>query len=159
MNAQTIFIETLWGGVFAGSLAIRLTAPKRYLAATFLAGAAGRFVYDILRAANRTEALSTGLGAMAVVLVARIAFAGRESWPVVVISGVLPFAAGKTLVSATWHLLELGSLEGAAHDKALQAVNADAGEVIIVSAAIVAGASLGLILMRLIRREELFETA
>ena len=159
MNPQTILIETLWGGVFAASLAIRLTAPKRYLVMSFLAGAAGRFVYDLLKAAGRTEALAIGLGAMTVVLVARVAFVGRESWPVVVISGVLPFAAGKTLVRATWHLLELGSLEGDAHTKALAAVNADAGEVVILSAAIVAGTTLGLILMRLIRREELFEAA
>jgi len=159
MNAQTILIETLWGGVFAGSLAIRLTAPRRYLVMSFLGGAAGRFVYDILRVANRSEALATGLGAMAVVLVARMAFVGRESWPVVVISGVLPLAAGKAMVKAMWHLLELGSLEGEAHQKAIQAANADAGEVIIISAAIAAGASIGLILMRFIRKEELFEAA
>ena len=45
MNLQTIAINTLWGGVFAGSLAVRLTAPRRYLVTSFLAGAAGRFVF------------------------------------------------------------------------------------------------------------------
>ena len=159
MNLQTIAINTLWGGVFAGSLAVRLTAPRRYLVTSFLAGAAGRFVFDILKTLNNTEALATGMGAMAVVLVARLAFAGRESWQVVVISGVLPLAAGSAMVRAMWHLLELGSLQGEAHAKAIEASTADASQVVVVSAAIVAGATIGLILMRLLRREELFERA
>lgn len=159
MNAATMSIETLWGGVFAASLSVRLTAPRRFFVTSFLAGAAGRLACDALITLRLSMAMATAAGAAVVVFIAMLAFQAREAWPVIIISGVLPLAAADAMVKAIWHLMTLPSLEGDAYAQAIKAVGSDTSAVVVTSAAIAAGVSFGIVMMRLFRREELFEEA
>ena len=93
-------------------MATLLTAPPRYLVATFVCGLAGRLVRDLLTGWGMGPNWSTVLAAAAVVLVA-VAFIRRQQVsPVVLVCGVLPLGSAVAMFNAILELMKLSTAQG-----------------------------------------------
>jgi uncharacterized membrane protein YjjB (DUF3815 family) len=157
MDLLGIFMNSLWAGLFAGSLGILLTAPPRYIAPAFLSGFAGNFARDVFMSWGMSQNWSTAVAAAAVVLVAVVVIRRHVVSPVVLISGVLPLGAAVAMFNAIIELMKVSSLKGEALSGASVALSANTGKVLTTSLAIALGLGTGMAIVRLFRREEVRE--
>jgi uncharacterized membrane protein YjjB (DUF3815 family) len=157
MNLLEIFTNSLWAGLFAGSLGILLTAPPRYIAPAFLSGFAGNFARDVFMSWGMSQNWSTAVAAAVVVLVAVAVIQRHVVSPVVLISGVLPLGAAVAMFNAIIELMKVSSLKGEALSGASVALSANTGKVLTTSLAIALGLGTGMAIVRLFRREEVRE--
>src|SRR5688572_16876509 len=93
MNLLELALPSLWAALFATGLAVRLTAPVRYLVPTFLCGFVGRAMRDVSMASGLSLGWATVIAAAAVVLVAVTMVRRHRVSPVVLVCGVLPLGA------------------------------------------------------------------
>jgi uncharacterized membrane protein YjjB (DUF3815 family) len=157
MDLLGIFMNSLWAGLFAGSLGILLTAPPRYIAPAFLCGFAGNFSRDVFMSWGMSQNWSTAVAAAVVVLVAVAVIRRHVVSPVVLISGVLPLGAAVAMFNAIIELMKVSSLKGEALSGASVALSANTGKVLTTSLAIALGLGTGMAIVRLFRREEVRE--
>ena len=156
MQVEPIVVNTIAAGISAMCLAILLTAPPAHLLSTFFCGFAGRLTRDLLLMAGWRSGWATVLAAVAVVLVGTAILRRREVSPVVIISGVLPLGATSSMFTAIVHLMRVANLEGEELSKVSDALIADAGRVFTTSMAIAAGIGVGIVAMRIMRREQVW---
>ena len=158
MDLSMILINSLWCGLFAAAMATLLTAPPRYLAATFVCGLAGRLVRDLLTGWGMGPNWSTVLAAVAVVMVA-VAFIRRQHVsPVVLVCGVLPLGSALAMFNAILELMKLSTAQGDALSAASAAFTSNLAKVFVGAAAIAMGIGVGMALMRLFTRREPLES-
>lgn len=158
MDLPVMLINSLWGGLFATAMAILLTAPPRYLVATFVCGMAGRLVRDLLTGWGVGANWSTVVAAATVVLVA-VAFMRRQQVsPVVLICGVLPLGSALAMFNTILELMKLSTAQGDALSAASVAFTANLAKVFVGTAAIAMGIGVGMAIMRLFTRREPLES-
>ena len=102
-----ILLNSLWAGLSGTALAVLLTAPSAYLAATFCCAFAGRLVRDVLTASGAGPNWSIALAAAVVVLVAVAVIRRHRASPVVLICGVLPLGAAGAMFNMIFELMKL----------------------------------------------------
>ena len=154
MDLPAIGMSSLWAALFATGLGILLTAPTRYLVATFLCGFAGISVRDVIRGLGLTQNWATVIAAAIVVVVAVVITRRHRVSPVVLICGVLPLGATVAMFKLIIALMQVSSLTGEALSGASVALTANLGKVFTTSLAIVLGLGAGLAIASLFRREE-----
>jgi uncharacterized membrane protein YjjP (DUF1212 family) len=157
MNIPAILFSSLWSGLFAGGMGLLLTAPVRYVFPAFFCGFAGRFARDALMSWGLTQNWSTVVAAAVVVLVAVVIIRGHVVSPVVLISGVLPLGASMAMFHAILELMKVSSLQGEALSGASVALSANAGKAFTTSLAIALGLGAAMAVLRLFRREKVWE--
>ena len=154
MDLSMILINSLWCGLFAAAMATLLTAPPRYLVATFVCGLAGRLVRDLLTGWGMGSNWSTVLAAVAVVMVA-VAFIRRQHVsPVVLVCGVLPLGSALAMFNAILELMKLSTAKGDALNAATMAFTSNLAKVFVGTLAIAVGIGLGMAILRLFIRHE-----
>jgi uncharacterized membrane protein YjjB (DUF3815 family) len=154
MDFSTILLNSLWAALFATGLGILLTAPFRYIVATFLCGLAGRFVRDVLMGWGMSQNWSTVVAAAVLVLVAVAMVRHHRISPVVLICGVLPLGAAVAMFNVIFELMKVSSLKGEALSAASVALSANTGKVFTGTLAIALGLGAGVAIIRLFKREE-----
>jgi uncharacterized membrane protein YjjB (DUF3815 family) len=157
MGLLEILIDSLWAGLFAGGLGIVFTAPPRYLVPAFLCGFAGRFARDVLMSWGLTQNWSTVVAAAVLVLVAVAMVRGHVVSPVVLVSGLIPLGAALAMFKAIMALMQVSSLQGEALREASDVLSANAGKVFTTTLAIALGLAVGIAIVRLARREKVWE--
>jgi uncharacterized membrane protein YjjB (DUF3815 family) len=157
MGIMTMFINSLWSGLFAGTLGFIFTAPLRYIAPTIFSGFAGRFVRDAFMSWGMSQNWSTAVAAAVVVLVAVAIIRRDDASPVVLISGILPLGASVAMFNAITSLMKVSSFSGEALSQASIALSANIGKVFTTSLAIALGLAAGIVIARLFRGEKLEE--
>lgn len=157
MDLSVIILNSLWAGLFAGGLGILFTAQHRYIAPAFLGGFAGRLARDALMSRGMSQNWSTAVAAALVVLVAAAIVRRHAVSPVVLISGVLPLGATVAMFNAIVDLIKVSSFKGEALSGASIALTANIGKVFTTSLAIALGLGAGMAIVRLFRREEVWE--
>lgn len=153
MDLLAIFMNSLWGGLFAGGQGVLLTAPRRYILPAFLCGFAGRFARDVFISWGMSQNWSTAVGAAVVVLVAVAVIQRHVVSPVVVISGVLPLGAAVAMFNAIIDLMKVSSLKGEALSEVSITLSANMGKVFTTSLAIALGLAVGIAIVRFFKRE------
>jgi len=156
MDLSTIFVNSLWAGLFAGSLSILFTAPLRYVPATLFCGFAGRCVRNVLMIYGLTQNWSTVIAAAVVALVAVAMIRGNAVCPVMLVAGVIPLGATVAMFNAIIELMKVSSLSGEALSASSVVLNANVGKVFTTSLAISLGLGIGMAVVRLLRREEVW---
>ncbi len=154
MDIITMLINSLWSGLFAGTLGFILTAPARYIAPTFFCGFLGRFARDLFASLGVSRNWSTAIASAVVVLVAMAIIRGHRVSPVVMICGILPLGAAVAMFNTIIELMRVSSLNGEALSKASVALSANMGKVFTTSLAIALGLAAGIAIIRFLRREE-----
>jgi uncharacterized membrane protein YjjB (DUF3815 family) len=157
MDIITMLINSLWSGLFAGTLGFILTAPVRYIAPTFFCGFVGRFARDLFTSMGVSQNWSTAIASAVVVLVAIAIIRRHEVSPVVLVSGVLPLGAAVAMFNAIASLMKVSYLSGEALSAASVALSANMGKVFTTSLAIAMGLAAGLAIVRLFSRGEVRE--
>jgi uncharacterized membrane protein YjjB (DUF3815 family) len=157
MNPWATLTGCLWAGFFAGGLGILFTAPPRCIVPAFVCGFAGRLARDVFMVWGLGQNWSTAAAAAVVVLVAVAITRRHVVSPVVLISGVIPLGAAVAMFHAIIQLIKLSALEGDALSVAAVALNANVGKVFTTSLAIALGLTAGVAIVRLCRREKVWE--
>jgi len=157
MDLLIILINSLWTGLFASGLGILLTAPLRYIVPSFLCGFAGRLVRDVFMGWGMSLNWSTVVAAAVLVLVAVAVVRRHSAPPVVLVSGVLPLGAATAMFNAILGLMQISSLKGEALTEASVALSANISKAFTTSLAIALGLAVGMTIVRLLRREEVWE--
>ncbi|MGB7946881.1 MAG: threonine/serine exporter family protein, partial [Candidatus Binatia bacterium] len=148
MDVSTILLNSFWAALFATGLGILLTAPFRYIVATFLCGFSGRFVRDVLMMSwGMSQNWSTVVAAAVLVLVAVAMVKQHKISPVVLICGVLPLGAAVAMFNVIFELMKVSSLEGEALSAASVALSANTGKAFIGTLAIALGLGAGVALV------------
>jgi uncharacterized membrane protein YjjB (DUF3815 family) len=157
MGFWGILTDSLWAGLLAGGLGIIFTAPRRYLIPAFFCGFAGRFTRNILMSWGLTQNWSTVVAAAVLVLVAASTIRRHVVSPVVLVSGLIPLGAALAMFKAIMALMRISSLKGEALSEASDVLNANVGAVFTTSLAIALGLAVGMAIVRLARREKVWE--
>lgn len=157
MDLLKVLMNSLWAGLFAIDLGILLAAPPRQFVSAFFCGFAGRLTRDVSMSWGMSQNWSTVVGAAVVVLVAVAIIRRRAVSPVVLVSGVLPLGAAIAMFNAILELMKVSSLEGEALSRASVALSANIGKAFTTSLAIALGLAAGMAIVRLLRREEVWE--
>ena len=157
MDLSVMLINSLWSGLFATAMAILLTAPHRYLVATFVCGLAGRLARDLLTGWGVGPNWSTVVAAVTVVLVAAAFIRRRHVSPVVLVSGVLPLGSAVAMFNAILELMRLSSAKGDALSAASLAFTSNLAKVFVGTLAIALGIGVAMAVMRLFSRRGPFD--
>lgn len=157
MEIITMLINSLWSGLFAGTLGFILTAPVRYIAPTFFCGFVGRFARDALMSWGVNQNWSTAVASAVVVLVAMAIIRGHRVSPVVMVCGVLPLGGSVAMFNVIASLMKVSYLSGEALSAASVTLSANMGKVFTTSLAIALGLATGMAIARLFRRQEVQE--
>ena len=157
MEVPAILIGSLWAGLFASSLGVLFTAPTRHIVPALLCGFCGRFARDVLMSWGMSQNWSTAVAAAAVVLVAVAVVRRHSAPPVVLVSSVLPLGAAGAMFNAIMDLMKVSSLKGEALGQATVSLSANIGKAFTTSLAIALGLAAGMAIVRLLRREEVWE--
>jgi hypothetical protein len=159
MDLLEFLVKSLWSGLFSGGMGLLLTAPLRYIFPAFFCGFAGRFARDTLMGWGLNQNWSTAVASAVVVLFAVTIIRGHVVSPVVLVSEVLPLGASLAMFHAILELMKVFSLQGEALSAASVALSANAGKVFTTSLAIALGLAVGMAIVLLFRREEVWERA
>ena len=154
---MTVLIGSLWAGLFAGGLAIILTAPPRYIAPTVLCGFAGRLVRDLCMGWGLAQNPSTVVASAVIVLVAAALIRRRAAHPVVLVSAIIPLGAAVAMFQMIIELIRVSSLTGEPLNTAVVALNANMGKVFTTCLAIALGLAAGQAVAGLLRGKALRE--
>ncbi len=157
MDLLAISMSSVWAGLFSAGLAILLTAPPRYILPAFLCGFAGRLVRDVSMSWGMSQNWSTAVAAAVVVLLAVAILRRHAVSPVVLISGILPLGAAVAMFNTIIELMKVSSVKGEALSGSSVALSANVGKVFTTSLAIALGLGAGMAIVRLFRREEVWE--
>jgi uncharacterized membrane protein YjjB (DUF3815 family) len=157
MGLVEMLIDSLWAGLFAGTLGVIFTAPRRYLVPAFFCGFAGRLARDILMSWGLSHNWSTAVAAAVLVLVAVALIRRHVVSPVVLVSGLIPLGAAIAMFRAIIELMRISSLQGEALGETSDALVASIGKVFATSLAIALGLAVGLAIVRFLRREKVWE--
>jgi hypothetical protein len=157
MNIPAILINSLWSGFFSAGMGVLLTAPVRYVFPSFFCGLAGRFARDALMGWGLTQSWSTVVAAAVVVFIGVTIIRGHVVSPVVLVSGVLPLGASLAMFKTILELMRVSSLKGEALSGAAVALIANLGIVFTTSLAIALGLGAAMAVLRLFRREKVWE--
>ncbi|HEX2979670.1 MAG TPA: threonine/serine exporter family protein [Anaerolineaceae bacterium] len=155
MNISAILINSLWAGLFGGSMGILLTVPLRFVAPTFLCGFTGRLVRDTFMSWGLSQNLSTVVAAAVVLLVAVSIIRQDEVSPVALVCAVLPLGAAVAMFNVIASLMKVSFLEGEALSGASVVLTANTGKVFTTSLAIALGLGAGFAIVRLFRRDDI----
>ncbi len=151
LDITAILVNSLWAGLFAGSLGVLLTAPPRYVAPAFLCGFAGRFARDVFMGSGMSQNWATAVAAVVVVLLAMTVIRRDVESPVLSVSGVLPLGAAAAMFNAIVELLRVSSLKGEALSESSVALSANTGKAFTTSLAIALGLGAGTAIVQLLR--------
>lgn len=154
MDLATMLMNSLWSALFATGLGILLTAPYRYLAATFICGFSGRFVRDLLAGWGMSQNWSTVVAATVVVLAAAAMIRRQRVSPVVLICAVLPLGAAVAVFNTIAGLMKLSSSSGDLVNDASVAFTSNLAKAFTITLAIALGIATGVAILRLLKREE-----
>lgn len=154
IDLSLIATNSLWAALFAAALALLLTAPARYLVATFLCGFAGRFVRDVFMGWGLTQEWSTVVAAIVIAVLAGIIARSDRTPPVVLICAVIPLGAAVAVLNTIYELMRVSFLKGEALNAASVALSTNAGKAFTGTLAIVLGLVVGMAVMRLFKPEE-----
>ncbi len=153
MNLLALALPSLWAALFATGLAVRLTAPVRYLVPTFICGFVGRGMRDVCMASGLSLGWATVIAAAVVVLVAVTMVRRHTVSPVVLVCGVLPLGATVAMFNLILDLMQVSSLTGEALTRVSVALTANLGKVLITSLAVAIGLGAGMVIVGLFRRD------
>jgi hypothetical protein len=153
MDLPAILLDSLWGGLVAGSISMLFTVPHRYVPGTVLCGFAGRCARDVLVAFGLTQNWSTVIAAAAIVLIAVALIRGHTVSPVMLAASVIPLGATMAIFGAIVELLKISTLSGEALNTSSVAFIANIGKVFTTSLAIALGLGIGMVVVGLFRRE------
>jgi uncharacterized membrane protein YjjB (DUF3815 family) len=159
INLSPIALNSLYAALFATALGLLLTAPARYLIATFIGGFAGRFVRDVFMGCGLSQEWSTVIAAIVIALLASIIVRTDRAPPVVLICAALPLGAAVAMLNAIYELMRLTYLKGDALNAASVALNMNAGKAFTGTLAIALGLVVGMAITRLFARETSHATA
>jgi uncharacterized membrane protein YjjB (DUF3815 family) len=154
MDWPDILMNALWAGLFAGGLAVLLTAPSRYVVPTLVCGFLGRGSRNVLVASGMGYNWATVIAAAAIVLVAAAIVRNHRVSPVVLVCAVLPLGASIPMFNLIFGIMRVSALEGAALDEASLAVIANLGKVLTGSLAVALGLAAGVVIVRIFKRGE-----
>jgi uncharacterized membrane protein YjjB (DUF3815 family) len=157
LDLLKILVDNLWAGLFAGGLAVIFTAPPRYIVPAFLCGFAGRSARDLLMSVGLNQNWSTVVAAAVLVLVAAAIVRRHVVSPVVLVSGLIPLGAAISMFNAIMSLMRVSSAKGEALSEVSDALNANVGKVFTTSLAIALGLAVGMAIVRLVRRQKVWE--
>jgi ATP/ADP translocase len=104
-----------------------------------------------------TQNWSTVVAAAVLVLVAASTIRRHVVSPVVLVSGLIPLGAALAMFKAIMALMRISSLKGEALSEASDVLNANVGAVFTTSLAIALGLAVGMAIVRLARREKVWE--
>jgi hypothetical protein len=149
----TIVLTAGLAGVHAAAMAVVFTAPREYIAPSFICGFAARLVRDSLLAAGTGSAWATFLASTVAVLVAVMVTPRRAVPPVVLVAAVVQLAASVAVFNVFIELLRTPSLDGQALAESAVRLSASLGQAFTAFVAIALGLQLGVILTRRLRRE------
>jgi uncharacterized membrane protein YjjB (DUF3815 family) len=158
MDIWGTLFDSFWSGLFAGGLGILLTAPPGYLVPTFICGFAGFFTRNLLMSLGLNQNWSTAVASCAVVLVGAAIIRRHVVSPVALIAAVLPLGPSMPTFNAILDLMRVSSLKGEALNAASVSLIANTGLAFTQSLAIALGLAVGITIMRLIRREKVWES-
>ncbi len=159
MGLLEMLVDSIWAGLFAGGLGIIFTAPRRYLVPAFFCGLAGRLARDILLNWGLSHNWSTAVAAAVVVLVAAAIIRRYVVSPVVLVSAIIPLGSAVAMFRAIIELIRVSTLQGDALSDASDALVSSTGKAFTTSLAIALGLTVGLAIVRLARREKIWEGA
>lgn len=154
MNYALMLENALWAAVFAAALGVLLTAPARYLVATFLCGFAGRFARDLCMGWGLTQDWSTMIAAAVVAVLAGLIVRQQRVSPVVLVCAVLPLGAAVAMLNTIYELMRVSFLKGEALTAAAQALSVNAGKVFTGTLAIALGLVVGMALVGSLARRD-----
>jgi uncharacterized membrane protein YjjB (DUF3815 family) len=157
MGLLEMLLDSLWAGLFAGALGVVFTAPRRYLVPALFCGFAGRLARDILMSGGLSHNWSTAVASAVIVLVAMACMRRRAVSPVVLVSGIIPLGAAVAMFSSIIALIRVSSAQGEALREGSDALIGNAGKAFATSLAIAVGLAVGLAIVRLSRREKVWE--
>ncbi|HVO97162.1 MAG TPA: threonine/serine exporter family protein [Bryobacteraceae bacterium] len=154
MDLPTMLMNSLWAALFAAGLGILLTAPHRYLVPTFFCGFAGRLVRDLLVDRGLSQNWSTMVAAAVVVLVAAAIIRRHQVSPVVLVCGVLPLGAAVAMFNTIVGLMKLSSAQGDLVGGSSIAFTSNLAKVFMINLAVAGGIGAGVVIVRILTREE-----
>lgn len=154
MNISTILINCIWAGFYSGIMGLLCTAPLRNILSAVFCGFIGCFSRDILISWGLSLNWSTVAASASVVLAAMILIRGNEISPVVLISGVFPLGATAAVFRMIIELMKVSSLKGEALNESSAAFISNTGKVFTTYLAITLGLAIGIMIMRLFRKEK-----
>jgi uncharacterized membrane protein YjjB (DUF3815 family) len=111
MGLSTFLMNSLWAALFAAALGVLLTAPVRYLVATFACGFSGRFVRDVCIGWGLTQDWSTVIAAAVVAVLAGLMVWRSRVSPVVLVCAVLPLGAAGAMLNMIYDLMRVSFLK------------------------------------------------
>ena len=149
----TIVVTALLAGAHAAAMAVVFTAPRDYVAPSFLCGCAARLVRDSLLVFGASSSWATFVAATVAVLVAVAVTPRRAVPPVVLVASVVQLAASVAVFNVFVEMLRAPSLEGPALAESAVRLNASLARAFSAFVAIALGLQLGVILTRRKRRE------
>lgn len=153
MNISALGVDSLFAGLFSCSLGFLFTAPPRAAASTFVCGAAGRLVRGVLMGWGLSQNWSTLVAAAVIVLVAVAIIREHVVSPVILVSGVIPLGASVAMFNIIIELMKVSALQGEALNASSIALSANMGKLVITSLAIALGLGVGMVVVRLVKRE------
>ncbi len=157
MNLATIGIGSLWSGLFAVAVGVLLTAPRRDLAGILLCAVGGRVARDVLASCGLPPNWATVAAAAVIVWIAVATIRGRRVSPVVLISSVLPLGAARAMFHTIVGVMRISTLQGEALGAASTELMRDMGQAFTTTLAIALGLVVGVAVVRLFRRQALWE--
>ena len=143
MDLMTMFMNSLWSGLFAGTMGFILTAPLRYIVPAVLCGFVGRFARDLFMGWGVSQNWSTAIASAVLVLIGMAIIRGHKVSPVVMVCGVLPLGGSVAMFNTIASLMNVSHLTGEALSKASVALSANLGKVFTTSLCIASGACNG----------------
>lgn len=149
-----VLLNALCGAGFAAAMAVVFTAPRRYVAPSFLCGLTALLVRGLLSTSGMGVGVAT-LVASAVAVIAAVAVTPRHTVvPVVLIAAVMPLGAGAAAFHTIVQLLRISSAQGPALNDASMTLMANLGRAFTTLVAIAVGLQIGIALVPSLLRSQ-----